>query len=262
MLTPGWWLALDGDQTYLRDLAMHLNAPELRVVEDDTGFYLGSTDFAAFATTDEVRGRGAELIAIACGACEVELGDFRPPRIVATVRVEESGEMQRLTPVSAVLRMPYEVHQNVERVREDGVVEVVEIAPPLPRTEEWTELARQDPDVADALAILGREDVRWHDLYYLFELVEGDVGGLMVSAGWATKTTVDRFTQTANSRRAIGRDARHAKDKFVPPKRPMELAEAQKLIRTLVHRWLETKRPPPPPRVVRVVEVRPAAVER
>jgi hypothetical protein len=45
-------------------------------------------------------------------------------------------------------------------------------------------LARQDLDVADALAILGREDVRWHDLYHVFELIEGDVGGISsVTAG-------------------------------------------------------------------------------
>lgn len=258
MLTPGWWLPLDGEERYLRDLAMHLDAPELRIVEEEDGFYLGSSDFAVMTTTEDVRRRGAELVAVSCGAAEIELGGFRPPRIAATVRVDESGEVQRLTPVSAVLRMPYEVHQNVERLREDGAVEVVEIAPPLPRTEEWAELARHDPDVADALAILGREDVRWHDLYHLFETVESDVGGRMARDGWTTKTAIDRFTQTANSRRAIGREARHAKDKFVPPKRLMELAEAHKLIRGLVRRWLETKRPPPPPRVVRVVEVRSA----
>jgi hypothetical protein len=104
--------------------------------------------------------------------------------------------------------------------------------------------------------------VRWHDLYYLFELVEGDVGPRMVAAGWTTRAAIDRFTQTANSRRAIGREARHAKDKYVPPKRAMELAEARKLIRTLVQRWLETKLPPPPPRAVRVVEVRPLCCDR
>lgn len=38
----------------------------------------------------------------------------------------------------------------------------------------------------------------------------------------------------------------------------MELAEARKLVHTLACRWLESQMPTPAPRVVRVVEVRPA----
>jgi len=72
--------------------------------------------------TEEVRAHGTALVAIACGAVLIELGDLRTPRVVAAVRVTADGEVQRLTPVSATLRMQYEVHQNIECVRDDGTI--------------------------------------------------------------------------------------------------------------------------------------------
>lgn len=83
---------------------------------------------------------------------------------------------------------------------------VVELVAPPPQTSEWVDLARDD-DVEDVLAIVGREDVRWHDLYHLLEIVHADVKGRMFSERRVTNAAVKRFTQTANSRRAIGGEA-------------------------------------------------------
>jgi hypothetical protein len=253
----GWWVTLAGDVASLRELAMSFGRPELQIVEEDDGFYLGSTDFNELERTDDVRLRAAELLSTACGSAAIELGGVERPRLEATVRVDASGKRERLTLVGASSRMPFDINAHVERLRDDGQVEVVEVAPPLPRPEEWTQLARENDDVADALAILGRDDVRWHDLYHVFEIVERNVGGQMVADGWTTKADVRRFTQTANSRVAIGREARHGKE-IAAPTRVMELTEARRLVVSLVRHWLETLVLPALPRVVRVVEVRPA----
>lgn len=218
MLTPGWWVALDGEVTHLRDLVIHFDEPALRVVEWDGGFYLGSLEFDAVRDADGVRTHGVEPLALACGAVEIELGEFRKPHVAAAVRVTDDGEIERLTPVGASMCMQFDIHQDLERVRTDGMIEVVEIAPPLPRAKEWLALARTNRDVGEALAVLARENARWHDLYFIFELVERNVGRRMFDDGWTTKAAAERFTQTANSRHAIGREARHAKDKISPPK--------------------------------------------
>src|SRR5262245_12013504 len=77
----------------------------------------------------------------------------------------------------------------------------------------------------------------WANLYKALEVVQDEIGGDIHRKGWASKRELDRFTQTANSTSAVGRDARHAKRRFTPPKRPMSLEEADELIRNVLMRW-------------------------
>lgn len=253
----GWWVELEGEESYLRDLAMSFNGPRLRVVEEGDAFYATASEFATLTLPDDVRERARELVAIACGSVELELGRFRPPRVVAAIKVDGGGAKQHFVTVSSELRFRSEIHGRVERTLSDGSIEVVDLLPNSPRPEEWLKLALADSEIADALAILGREDLRWHDLFHVYEIVKDEAGDGIFANGWATKAAVERFTQTSNSRRAIGREARHGHDRFAAPKQPMDLAEARKLVVTIVRGWLEAKAPPPPLREV-VVEVRPS----
>ena len=65
----------------------------------------------------------------------------------------------------------------------------------------------------------------------------------MFSDDGVTKAAVKRFTGTANSRRAIGGEARHGHDRFDPPKTPLPHKEAHDLVLGLVRRWLAEKAP-------------------
>ena len=58
--------------------------------------------------------------------------------------------------------------------------------------------------------------------------------------GWATKSELRRFAQTANSAEAVGDSARHSPGKFDIPKQPMTLMEATDLIGRLLRHWIES----------------------
>jgi hypothetical protein len=81
----------------------------------------------------------------------------------------------------------------------------------------------------------------WHNLINIFEAIESDVGGLIITLGWATKSELDTFTRTANSRQAIGDEARHGHNKFDPPKKPMTLQQACELIARITCKWIDYK---------------------
>jgi hypothetical protein len=216
---------LDGAERDLRDLSMHFDGPALEVVQHDGAFWLGSSDFGALAEPEKVQQRGRELVTLASGALQLEFGSFTPPRVTAAMLVDESGAKQHFVHLSSSIRVHGEINARVERSRPDGSVEIVELVAPPVQTSEWVDLARHDADVDDVLAILGREDVRWHDLYHVFEIVQAAVAERMFSEGWVTKAAVKRFTQTANSRRTLGGEARHGHDRFDPPKRPLPRKE-------------------------------------
>jgi hypothetical protein len=263
MLTPGWWVLLEGQEADLRELAMHFGRSDLTVVEEPDGYtYLGSSDLNRSTSPDDARARGAELLGLARGAIEAEVGYLGPVRVAAAVRVDETGaKAAPVFPVSASFRTSWNVHGTAERTRADGMIEVVEIEPLPPRADELVTLARKNDDVSDVLAILGRDELRWADLYHVYEIVKADAGTRRFSDGWVAKTELRRFKHTADSREVIGREARHGHRKHDPPRRPMPHADARKLVRSLVKRWLATKLPPLEPRVVRVLEVRAALDE-
>lgn len=255
-----WSVVLRGEEQSLRELEMHFNGPELRVARDGDTVYLTSTDFDAIGDGDTgaIRRRATELLAVASGSLTLEFGSFAPPYIEGVFHTDKHGTKHHYASLSAKFRLNADVNARVERVREDGRIEVVELVAPPPQTSAWAHGARSDENVEDVLAILGRGEVRWHDLYHVFEVVQTDVGSAMFDRGWATQAEADRFTQTANSKLAVGREARHGHKKVpVPSRGAMAFSDGQRLVLRLVGAWLDWKIPPPPAREV-VLEVRDA----
>ena len=87
-------------------------------------------------------------------------------------------------------------------------------------------------------------DRNWINLYKIYEIVDKDAGKIKKIhriEQWITKKKISDFKQTANSKRAIGDDARHGVDDNDPPKEPMSLSEAKALIMTLLQKWLQWK---------------------
>ena len=71
----------------------------------------------------------------------------------------------------------------------------------------------------------------------IYEIVRDDVGDLR-KRRWGIEQDKNRFTQTAQSKDALGDSARHAAKKYKPPLNPMSLAEAKSFIRNILLNWL------------------------
>jgi hypothetical protein len=106
---------------------------------------------------------------------------------------------------------------------------------------DWLSLARSDESVSRALRVFAQGSVRWGDLYHAFEIVQASVGGRMFDDGWIGRHEANLFTWTANSPAVVGEQARHGHQRNDPPPNPMREAEAHRLIRVLVVRWLDSK---------------------
>ena len=61
----------------------------------------------------------------------------------------------------------------------------------------------------------------------------------MLFRSWITRNERTRFNQTANSRRAVGEQARHGVD-FDPPAKPMSLEEARRMARNVTENLLDS----------------------
>ena len=70
--------------------------------------------------------------------------------------------------------------------------------------------------------ILFFNEITWLNLYKIYEVICKDVGGEKVLQKFITKDELMSFRQTAQSREAIGKLARHGK-KIPPPKKTMNI---------------------------------------
>jgi len=111
---------------------------------------------------------------------------------------------------------------------------------PVDRTYEWTSLALADNTVLELAELLDNGD-SWVNLYRIYEFIQANIqdDDNIVEQGWWSASEKDLFKHTANSRDALGTDARHAKDQIPAPETPMSHEEAKRLIETLVERWLQ-----------------------
>lgn len=79
-------------------------------------------------------------------------------------------------------------------------------------------------------------------LYKAYELVSDEVYGKreIISRKWVSETSLNRFSQMAQSRAGLGDEARHASKKYKAPAEPMSLAEAKNIIGTLLQNWINS----------------------
>ena len=100
-------------------------------------------------------------------------------------------------------------------------------------------LAAQHADVAETLALMGKGEPDWSDLYKVYEIVRDNLRPAKIEdKGWATKHEQSEFTGTANRPDVSGADARHARMPGGPPTHTMTLHEARQFIGDLVIQWV------------------------
>lgn len=77
----------------------------------------------------------------------------------------------------------------------------------------------------------------WLNLYKIYEIIKDEIGESKI-IGFLTRTELNRFTGTAQSKNQIGDAARHASKKYKGHPRPMTIQEADDIIKKLIFNWL------------------------
>lgn len=113
----------------------------------------------------------------------------------------------------------------------------------IPITPSLALFAVTDETVSHVLEMVSLDATSWVGLYRILEAIESDLpkGGVLARFGPTINSDVRRFKHTANSPTAIGIQARHGKQTSLPPANPMQLEEAQRLIRAIAVRWLQSR---------------------
>lgn len=224
-----WLVKLRGEEYDLELLKAHLGSPSItptvNVTNKEGGYYIRSARFSSITDQELVRERAEELVDHLNKVATLLLGTGYSP-------VEEDGifvlDGENLSMVSKSLRVSWSVRGELKQTTPEGV-------------EKTMKLVLQDPRFEEALHFFMKSN--WVNLYKAWEIA-GDVAGggyhQLIKNGWADEPTQGRFTGTAQSREELGEDARHASEKYKPPKSPMSLSEAQDFVRSVLLAWADS----------------------
>jgi len=215
-----WLIRLKGGKSSLENLSKLGLPVGWSVTEDDGNYYLRSANFNSLANAGDVRVHANGFLEAIRAALGFKLGYPQAIEVDAVIGVEENGTREHSAQLTANAVIAGTLDDSIESL--------------IP-------LAIQDKNVRDALRFFPEQN--WVNLYKIYEIVRDDVGGddKVVKNGWATKNEIKRFTQTAQSRDALGDAARHASAKFKSPSKPMSLSEAMSLIKIVLENWLCSK---------------------
>jgi hypothetical protein len=225
---------LTGEAFDLEELPKLFTAEHQRVVEDEGQYYLEGSDLDVFENAGQVRNVARDILNAVNGAARLVYSNFKPVGL---------GVVQKIGPDSTTSHQFIETEPVEFRSKVSAVVLSVGSAPVQPPPNpaaNWLATARSSEPVRRVLGFLARPKVTWADLYKVIEAVQENGGSHLIGTA-VSKADIDRITQTANSRNAIGDDARHGRDSFDAPKKQLLLPEAINVAQTLVRAWIALK---------------------
>lgn len=229
---PGWWALLDGEYFDMENLAYSVSQPHLQVRLLDERYYLWADDFQGHSSQQakDVKRRADDIIRVLNGAAKVQFSLSREVHTNTIVRVRDDGEVEK----------SYFETLGTARVNLSRLNGTEEPHPTL--TERAAAKGITDDDMELALRMFGRDDLDYRDLYFIFEMALEALGDnwLYGEATGITKKETKRFKRTAQSRKALGEEARHGHERTAPPKDPMSFDEAQAFITRVLRAWLAT----------------------
>jgi hypothetical protein len=250
-----WKLQLVGEKEELRALAkMFVPVPTgagLRVWLEGGSWYLHAPEFESMTTAADVLARGEILVGRLNGLGFLKFGVFRPVETGNVMQATaQGGNNHFLMAGTGVIYVPSVAL--LTYLGEPIPALLAQMAgsnalnhPAPPAVESWQVPDRFAADVDEALSLLSvaarSED--WRLLYFIYEIVEGNVDPPQPSRvatvlKWSSATEIGRFSKTANSKRYLGTKARHGRQTRPTPKTPMTFPEARAFMRGLLLAWV------------------------
>jgi hypothetical protein len=104
-----------------------------------------------------------------------------------------------------------------------------------------SKLLSQNPEVAAAVRLFVTKYDDWTQLCNVIAMVRNAIHGEIPEA-WAPSKSIELLEWTAQGQSTAGNTARHViPPGKIPPPRPMELAEAQEIIRRILVQWTRSQ---------------------
>lgn len=233
-----WQAGLEGDREILETLTAIFDSDTLRVSREGNKFFLESSYFEELESVEAVHTEALRLTQLINGAAFLILGVQAKIATTSTIG-PRNGAPPPITIHAEAVDLLAQLPKLGKPILNDAVADSL----PWPGEDPATlvGLAKSDTQVAKVLDQLQHDGWKWVNLIRLIEIVEEDVGSIP-KVGYATDEEMKRLRHSADNPSVAGRDARHARVKFEPPRNPMSQREARQLVERILKFWVNNKR--------------------
>jgi hypothetical protein len=228
MLMSEWQIHIEGGNDEIRILDILLSKDQFTIDKLARRNLLTLPDVAPEAGIEAIKAAADRLVEVVNGAARLLYPKFKAVSYTSVTRLKQDGTREGVDYLTAQV----------------GPTVSTALIPGDRTLSDWIEIGLGDDDVARAFYLYGSLEPGWKNLYMVIEVIEDDLGGenALLNSGLPSVADIKRLKQTANSYRALGREARHATLVTDPPKSPMTLEQANTVVRNLMRAWLLSKR--------------------
>lgn len=232
----GWVICLSGEKEDLHELSKSFNTDELTICEQNDTYYLESNRVDKPANDyKQVEKTIYDIVDLLNGAAKLALGSTN--KIDISNIYYENTDGSKLIFASAAISSSLHLRTRGQAhvVQADGTIVTFNPADSIPN---WLKLCNKNPLIRKVFNLISNDVNSWFRLYKIYEVIIKDPARNYDFS--VSKADQKRFTQTANSYKAVGMVARHALD-YGAPVIPMNITEARSLIYLMVNEWLRAK---------------------
>jgi hypothetical protein len=223
-------IQLIGENIDIEDLSDGLRASKWKIIKDSESYYLTSEILNSKSETNEIMSTAKEFIDIINGSAKVIHRNHKRVTTGSLTTIDENGNKSVDVFISASIESRSRLRATLTLVNDENIEN-------RPTTiENWIDKAFLHKPIRDALYFFN--ELTWWNLYKIYEIIKFDVGGGNKIYKYQEKNKIKHFTQTSQSREAIGDSARHATEIYKAPKKPLTLNEAHTIIRILFENWI------------------------
>jgi len=229
-----WRVRLNGNS--LSRLSELMNSPSASILVEGTEYYLISELFATSLEIGDLNRIADDLVNKIGDAAFVQTGVLHGLTVHSIVKVHDDGT--RTHSMTVNMNVTVNVEMGATRIAVNGDLVDYKLSQTL-SIGRALDAALRDPKIAETFALFSRKRDDWTQLCNVICLVRDAIGG-DVPAAWVSTAKIEALERTAQTRETAGDTARHANARYDPPKNPMPLNEAQRIVQQILQQWVQS----------------------
>jgi hypothetical protein len=227
-----WLVQLEGDQFDLEEFPNWFPDGDVYAVEENGSVYLVGPAFEGLLEASQVYEIALQAVDEFSAIITLLWSSLQRPKVGGVFRENNDGRRQAFVFLSGSVTGRSKARATLAV---DGIKEALQRPT---RAQILLSGSRMDDHLRVAVSLWGDPLRTWPRLYRVLEEIERYLGQQVQKAGFCSDNQRERFTRSANAAEIAGKDARHARGKFAPPKDAMDLKEATAFIGRLLQATL------------------------
>lgn len=223
---------VSGHQIDLTTAENAIKCDMFSIVQIGTEYFICSNNFNDLSDSNDLFAIAEEILEIINSSLTITVSGFKALKLEHLYIKDNNGEISKVVNMSTNMTGRGHLTASLSTNNLENVGSSISLTSTL------INKIKEKPTLADVLHFYSTP-ITWNNLYKIYEIIHDDIGDeVKIITG---SNQLSRFKGTAQSRKLIGDEARHASKYIIGTQNPMTIMEACELINNLIFVWTKIK---------------------